>query len=114
MPFFLHQVSYTPEALARLISKPQDRSEAIRGPVEKLGGKVKDLYFAFGAYDAVAITEMPDSVSAAAIALAFAAGGALRACHTTPLLTSSEAVDAMRKAGTSGYKSIIADAAAAR
>jgi uncharacterized protein with GYD domain len=113
MPHFLHQVSYTPEAMARLIANPQDRFEAVRGPIEKLGGKVKDSYFAFGEHDAVLITEMPDSVSAAAIALAFAAGGALRNCQTTPLLTAAEALDAMRKASTCGYRAITAPASAA-
>jgi uncharacterized protein with GYD domain len=113
MPFYLHQVSYTPEALTRLIANPQDRFEAVRGPIEKLGGKIKDAYFAFGEHDAVMITEMPDNVSAAAIALAFAAGGALRHSQTTPLMTNAEALDAIRKAGTSGYKSITATAAAA-
>jgi uncharacterized protein with GYD domain len=114
MPFYLHQVSYTPEALARLVANPQDRFEAVRGPVEKLGGKIKDSYFAFGVHDAVLITEMPDNVSAAAIAVAFAAGGALRNCHTTALLTNAEALEAFRKAGTSGYKPIAAGAATAR
>lgn len=114
MPFYLHQVSYTPEALARLIANPQDRFEAVRGPIEKLGGKVKDSYFAFGQHDAVMITEMPDNVSAAAIALAFAAGGALRNCQTTALMTTAEALDAMRKAATCGYKPITASAAAGR
>jgi len=51
------------------------RFEAVRGPIEKLGGKIKDGYFPVGSYDAVAITEMPDNVSAAAIAIAFTAGG---------------------------------------
>lgn len=114
MPFFLHQVSYTSDALARLIANPHDRFEAVRGPIEKLGGKIKDSYFAFGEHDAVLITEMPDNVSAAAIALAFAAGGALRNCQTTALMTNAEALDAMRKAGTCGYKSFTATAAAAR
>jgi len=113
MPFYLHQVSYTPEALARLIANPQDRFEAVRIPIEKLGGKIKDSYFAFGQHDAVIITEMPDNVSAAAIALAFAAGGALRNCQTTALMTNAEALEAMRKAGTCGYKSITATAASA-
>ena len=54
------------------------------------GGKIKDLYFAFGEHDAMLITEMPDSVSAAAIALAFAAGGALRTCRTTALMSTAE------------------------
>jgi uncharacterized protein with GYD domain len=113
MPFYLHQVSYTPEALARLIANPQDRFEAVRGPIEKLGGKIKDSYFAFGPCDAVMITEMPNNVSAAAIALAFAAGGALKSCQTTALMTTAEALDAARKAGTCGYKAITAGAAAA-
>jgi len=108
MPFFLLPVSYTPEALARLIANPQDRFEAVRAPVEKLGGKIKDSYFAFGRSDAVLITEMPDNFSVAAIALAFAAGGALSNCQTTPLMTNAEALDAMRKAGTCGYKPIAA------
>ena len=114
MPFYLHQIGYTPEALARLIGSPQDHFEAIRGPIEKLGGKIKDSYFAFDPYDAVLITEMPDNVAAAAIALAFSAGGALRNCQTTALMTNSEALDAMRKAGTCGYKSITTKAAAAK
>jgi uncharacterized protein with GYD domain len=114
MPYFLHQVSYTPEALARLIANPQDRVEAVRAPIEKLGGKIKDSYFAFGPSDVVLITEMPDNVSAAAIALAFAAGGALRNCQTTPLMTTQEAMDAMRKAATCGYKPVAVSAGAAR
>ena len=113
MPRFLHQVSFTPEAVANLIANPQDRSEAIRGPIEKLGGKVEHSYFAFGEHDAVLITEMPDTVSAAAIALAFAGGGALRNCTTTALLTTAEALDAMRKAAACGYKPITKAASAA-
>jgi len=114
MPFYLHQVSYTPEALAKLIANPQDRFEAVRGPIEKLGGKIKDSYFSFGPSDAVMITEFPDNTSAAAIALAFAAGGALRTVQTTALMTTAEAMDALRKAGTCGYKPVTAGAAAAR
>ena len=113
MPFFMHQVSYTPEALARLIANPQDRGEAVRGSIEKLGGTIKDVYFAFGQHDVVMITEMPDSVSAAAIAMAFAAGGAVRNSQTTALMSTAEAMDAMRKAATCGYKPVTAAASAA-
>src|SRR6266516_7695720 len=113
MPFFLHQVSYTPEALARLIANPQDRFDAVRAPVDKLGGRVLNSYFAFGQYDAVLITEMPDNVSAAAIALAFAAGGSLRDCQTTALLSNAEGIEAMRKAATCGYRPVQAAASAA-
>ncbi len=113
MPRFLHQISYTTEAVAQLIAHPQDRFEAVRAPIEKLGGKVEHGYFAFGEHDAVLITEMPDNISAAAIALAFAAGGTVSKCNTTTLLTAAEAQDAMRKAATCGYKPITKTATAA-
>src|SRR5215467_13231604 len=113
MPRFLHQVSFTSEYMARLIANPQDRFAAVREPIETLGGKLENGYFAFGEHDAILITEMPDNVSAAAIALAFAAGGSLRSCTTTPLLTTAEALDAMKKAATCGYKPVTAAAGAA-
>src|ERR1700732_2043076 len=48
MPHYLSQVSYTPEAWARLVAHPQDRIEAVRGPIEKLGGRIHNAFFAFG------------------------------------------------------------------
>src|SRR2546425_8977430 len=98
MPFFLHQVSYTPEALARLIANPQDRFDAVRAPIDKLGGRVLNSYFAFGEYDAVLITEMPDNVSAPSIAFAFAAGASLRNSHTTMLVSNAQRLEAQHTA----------------
>jgi uncharacterized protein with GYD domain len=66
-------------------------------------------FFAFGPFDVLAITEFPDNISAAAISIAFAAGGAVS--NTTWLLTAAQAVEALRKAGTCGYKSITSEAA---
>ena len=113
MPYFCHQVSYTKEAWARLMEQPQDRLEAVRAPIEKLGGKVHTSFFAFGPYDVLAITEMPDNISAAAISIAFAAGGSVQHIQTTPLMTAAQMIESLRKAGTCGYKSITAGAAAA-
>ena len=106
MPYYCHQVAYTKEAWARLMEHPQDRLEAVRTPIEKLGGTLQTSFFAFGEFDVLAITEMPDNISAAAIAIAFAAGGAVQNIRTTPLLTAAQAVEALRKAGTCGYRSI--------
>ena len=104
MPVYLHQVAYSPEGWQSLLAQPQDRIEAVRPAVEKLGGKIRNAWFAFGEYDIVLITEMPDNVSAAAIAMAFAGGGACKSVQTTPLMSAEEAVNAMRKAGESGYR----------
>jgi len=112
MPFFCHQVSYNSEAWARLIANPQDRMELIRKPVEKLGGRIHTSFFAFGEFDAIAITEFPDNVSAAAIAIAFAGGGAVKSQQTIALMTTAEALEAIKKAGTSGYRSVVAESAA--
>jgi uncharacterized protein with GYD domain len=104
MPVFLHQVAYSHEGWQAVLDKPQDRIEAVRPAIEKLGGKIKSAFFSFGDYDVILITEMPDSVSAAAISIAFAGGGACKAVQTTPLLTVEEAMEAMKRAGDSGYR----------
>jgi uncharacterized protein with GYD domain len=112
MPLFLTQVAYTQEAWQALIHNPQNRLDAIRPAIEKLGGKVISGYFAFGDYDIVAMLELPDNVAAAAIAIAFAAGGACKSVKTTPLLTTAEGIDALKKAASTGYKPVTAAAKA--
>jgi len=103
MAYFLLQGAYTAEAWKTLIANPVDRVEAIRPAVEKLGGGVEAAFFAFGEFDVVLIVRMPDDVSAAAFALAVAAGGAFKSHRTTPLMSIEEGVAAMRKAGDTGY-----------
>ena len=104
MASYLLQIGYTPEAWASLIAQPHDRIEVVRPVIEKLGGKISNGWFAFGDYDIVTIVEMPGNVEAAAFSLAAAAGGAIRTIKTTPLLTIAEGIEAMKKAGKSGYK----------
>jgi uncharacterized protein with GYD domain len=108
MASYLVQVSYTPEALSALIAKPQDRSAVVAKVIEKLGGKPIGSWLSFGDYDLVMIIEMPNNISAAALALAAAAGGSCKSVKTTPLLTLAQGLSALRKAGTSGYKPIAA------
>jgi uncharacterized protein with GYD domain len=104
MPLYLQQIAYTPDGWEALVKKPQDRIEAVRPAIEKLGGKIANAWFAFGPYDVVVVVDMPDNVSAAAIAMAFAAGGACKSVQTTPLLSVQDAVEAMKKASSSGYR----------
>ena len=104
MAHYLLQVAYTPEAWAALTKNPQDRIEAVRPAVERLGGKIQGAWFAFGEYDIVTVFEMPDNVSAAAISIAFSAGGAVKSVKTTPLMTVAEGIEAMKKAGGTGYR----------
>ena len=104
MPYYLLQAAYTPEAWANLVKNPRDRTEAIRPVIEALGGKVIAGFLTFGEYDSITLAEMPDNLSAAAFSMAAAAGGAVKAVKTTPLLTTQEGVEAMRKAASTGYQ----------
>ena len=93
MPSYLVQVSYTSEAIAALAKNPQNRTDVVRKSVQNLGGKLVGSWMSFGDYDVVLIIEMPDNVSAAALALAAAGGGSLKSIKTTPLLTAETAGD---------------------
>jgi uncharacterized protein with GYD domain len=113
MPHYLQQVAYSREGWEALVANPQNRIEAVRPAIEKLGGKIESAWFCFGGYDIVVITEMPDNVSAAAIAMAFAAGGACKSVQTTPLISLEEALQAVRKAAECGYRPATVTARAA-
>ena len=104
MAHYMLQASFTSEAWAKMLNEPQNREQAIRPVIEKLGGKLLGYWFAFGESDAVVIVQMPDNVSAAAASLAAAAGGAVKSVKTTPLMTVEEGMQAMRKAGGAGYR----------
>jgi uncharacterized protein with GYD domain len=104
MPLYLGRFSYTTDAMKALLDEPQDRSAAAREVAESLGGKLLGFWFAFGEFDGVFLMEAPDNASAAALAMAVGAGGALSEVETTVLLDMDEAQDAMRKAAAATYR----------
>jgi uncharacterized protein with GYD domain len=103
MALYAQQIAYTPVAWAALLKAPENRLEALQRVVERLGGQIVDGWFTLGEYDVLVICELPDNVSAVALDMAVAAGGALKAVKTTPLLTFDDGLDAMRKARESAY-----------
>ena len=103
MPLYMWQGAYTSEGWATLTEKPQNRVQAVRPAVERLGGKIRSAFFCFGEYDVILIVEMPDNVSAAALAMAIASGGAIRTSKITVLLPPEDGLAAMKKASTAGY-----------
>ena len=104
MAYYMIQTAFTAEAWAKMIKAPQNRAEQVRPMIEKMGGKLVSYWTCFGDYDNVVIVQAPDNVSAAALSLAAAAGGALRAAKTTPLMTMEETIEAMKRAGKADYK----------
>src|SRR5712692_8730062 len=67
VPRYLLQLAYTTDAWGAQVKNPQDRVEIVRPLMERLGGSFESVYFGFGEYDVVAIMDMPDNVSAAAV-----------------------------------------------
>ncbi len=99
MPLFMYQAAHTPESWAAQVKNPQNRIETVgRQVCEAVGGKFVGGWLRFGKYDFVLIADMPSNESMAAIALAVAAGGAIKASQTTVLMTGSEGVGALKKA----------------
>ncbi len=100
MPHYLLQWTYKEAQMKAMIGKPHDRAKHAAKAIEPFNGKLHAFYFAFGKYDGVAIAEFPDNESAAASLLLIAGAGAVERLNTTVLMTSAEAEQAMKKAGT--------------
>ncbi len=99
MPQYLYQLAYTPESLAAQIKNPQDRLKVVgKQLTAAVGAKILAGGFSSGKYDVAIIVEAPDEVTMAAVAIAIAAGGAVKSAKTTPLLSGSQWVEALKKA----------------
>src|SRR5438105_2416227 len=104
MPYFLFEGSYTAESMAALVHTPEDRSVYIRSILEKLKGKMEGFWLAFGKHDFYIVAQLPDAQSAAAFAIAAAAGGGVHNFATIPLLTWADGIAAMKQAKLAGYR----------
>ena len=100
MAKFLFEAHYTPEG-AKGIAKDggSARRAAIENAVTGLGGRLETFYFAFGGVDAYVIVDLPDNVTAAAMALAVGQSG-LASTRTVVLLTADEVDAATKKSVT--------------
>ena len=104
MALYMYQAAYTPESMAAQIKEPQDRIEAVRPALEAMGAKFLAAGYPFGEYDVLVVYEAPDETAAASIAMAVAAGGAVKSAKTTRLLNGQEWVESLGKAQGSQYR----------
>jgi len=97
MAKYLMEVSYSAEGLKGLQKdKAAGRKAAVAKAVEALGGKLEAFYYALGDHDVITIVDLPDAVSASALALGASATGLVRT-KTTALLTVEETDQALGK-----------------
>jgi uncharacterized protein with GYD domain len=71
MALYALQTAYAPVGWAALLKDPQNRMEAVKPVVQRLGGSVVDGWLTFGDYG-----QLPDNVSATALSMAISAGRA--------------------------------------
>ena len=98
MAKYLFEARYTTEGTKGLLHEgATGRRAAIEKMLRGLGGEIVDMYYAFGDVDVCLIAELPNNVTATAVALAVNHAGAAvtktvvlmtldevdKACHTT-------------------------------
>lgn len=90
MPKYLMETTYTPEGVRALQKdKASARREAVTKLLQSVDGKLEAFYYAMGDRDVVAIVELPDATTAAAVSLTGSATG-LYKVRTTQLLSVEE------------------------
>jgi uncharacterized protein with GYD domain len=90
--------SAPPQQLPERNRNPQDRLELVgKQLVDAVGAHIVGGGYSFGEYDISIIVDAADDVTMAAVALAIAAGGAVKAAKTTSLLSGPQWVDALKK-----------------
>ncbi len=103
MPLFMIEFGYTPEAWAGLVKSPENREETVRRILEEAGCRLHNLWYAFGENDGFAVFEAPDQTTAAALSVAITSSGAFRKFETHLLVTQSEMLEALERAGEVAY-----------
>ena len=88
------------------IERPSDRAAAVRKLLEGVNGKLESYYWMFGPYDGFIVTDIPDSMSAAAVSLAVSSTGGFAHLETHELFTADQLAPlvAKAKAVRGGYK----------
>ncbi len=82
-----------------MVANPQDRKAAAEKVFGAAGGKIECMYFCFGDYDGIVITDFPSDVAAASAILAVGSTGAFSDIKTTVLISMEDSIAAMKGAG---------------
>ncbi len=95
MPTYVMLVKFTDQGIRNIKESPK-RAEAFRNTCDKVGARVKDIYWTMGRYDIVVILEAPDEVTMEAIAYSVGSLGNVRT-ETLRAFTAQETNQALAK-----------------
>lgn len=104
MALYLLQAAYTPESWANQVKNPRNRIEDLRSMLEGANVQIRDAWYAFGEYDIMLLIDAQSEVDAASVAITAAAGGAIKALKTVPLMSIDDGMEAMRRASGISYR----------
>ena len=104
MGLYMYRATYNSETLSALIREPHDRIEVIRPALEAIRVNIVAGGYPFGDYDVLVVYEAPDDTTAASVAIAIGAGGAVKSAETTRLLSGQEWIESLRKAQGFAYQ----------
>src|SRR5262245_41094383 len=88
----------TSDTLARLLENPTDRRCPVTKLVEAAEGKLDSYYWMFGQHDGFVVCDLPNSATAAAVALAVSSTGAFKAIETHELIEAGDLTAFAQKA----------------
>ena len=75
MAIYMFKGTYTQASIQAMVENPVDRTALISKACESFGGKLLNVFMAFGEDDVIVITELPDDVTAAAFSAQIAVAG---------------------------------------
>jgi uncharacterized protein with GYD domain len=102
MAIYITQGRYTADAVKGMVANPENREKAVADLMEKAGGKLLALYFTFGEYDFLSISEAPSEEVMASALIAGAAAGGISHFRTSVAMTAKDAMKAFKSAGALG------------
>ena len=106
MAIYITQGRYTSDAVKGMVGNPENREKAVADLMEKAGAKLLSLYFTFGEYDFLSISEAPNAEVMASALIAGAASGGVSDLRTSVAMTSKDIMEAFRLAGLQAARGV--------
>lgn len=98
MPKYVTFFSYTSDAWARMVQRPDDRAAAARAAIEGVGGELLAFYWMFGPSDGFAIYSVPHEIAAASLGVSVAGTSQVARQETFQVLDMDEGKQALELA----------------
>jgi hypothetical protein len=105
MSKYLTKMTLPTQAWAGLVEKPQNRFEVLRPVFEAAGFKLLDYWFAVDQGAVYILSEGPDDlINQLTVQMAALSTGTIVSIEGSRLLTAAEAVEAMKKVKSLGFR----------